>query len=100
MISQDTSTEFSRNKVNKDSIFEDKDVIGCIDKEIDDNLYAALENPFRPKELFYGLTGTIVDYKPGNLILFNSKYIHATGKMQAKYKIGLSLRFKGNINEF
>lgn len=100
MITEDISTEFSRNKVNKDSIFNDTDVIGCVDKEIDDNLYAALENPFRPKELFYGLTGTVVDYKPGNLILFDSKYIHATGKMQAKYKIGLSLRFKGQMNEF
>ena len=100
MISDDTSTNFSRNKVIKDSIFNDKDVVDCIDKEIDDTLYSILENPFRPKELFYGLTGNAVDYKPGNLILFDRKYIHATGKMQAEYKIGLSLRFKGNINEF
>jgi hypothetical protein len=48
--------------------------------------------------LFFGLTGHALNYKPGNLLIFNSKYIHATGKMLAKHKIGLSLKFKGKIN--
>lgn len=98
MISEDTNTTFEKNKVERQKISEDNQVIGCTNKPVDSYLYENfLKNNHRPESLFYGLTGTAVTYKPGNLILFNSKYIHATGTMQAKYKIGLSLRFKGTL---
>lgn len=95
----DTDTDFYKNKSIRTSIHNDITVQGCTKHEIDDNFYTTyLENNFRPKELFFGLTGNALDYKPGNLIIFNSNYIHATGKMLAKYKIGLSLKFKGKID--
>jgi hypothetical protein len=99
MIDDDSDTEFHKNKSIRTSINNDITVQGCTDCEIDDNFYYRyLENNFRPKELFFGLTGHALNYKPGNLLIFNSKYIHATGKMLAKHKIGLSLKFKGKIN--
>ena len=100
MINDDTDTEFHKNKTIKTSINNDSTVHNCTNEEIDDDFYHTyLKNNFRPKELFFGLTGVALNYKPGNLLIFNSKYIHATGKMLAKYKIGLSLKFEGKINE-
>ena len=43
--------------------------------------------------MFYGCTGHAVDFTPGDIIIFDSKFIHCTGSMLADYKIGLSLRF-------
>ena len=98
MIQDDKDTSFKKNIVEKNSIFEDNDIVGCVDKEIDEEFYTKyLENNFRPRSLFYGLTGTAVDFVPGNLIMFNSNHIHATGKMLADFKIGLVLRFKGKL---
>lgn len=98
MITEDTDTTFEKNQVEKQGIYNDKDVIGCTNQPVDSYLYENfLKNKHRPKSLFHGLTGNAVTYKPGNLILFNSKYIHATGTMQAEYKIGLSLKFEGTL---
>lgn len=87
-------------KKNKKSTYmhKEEDVEGLTDKLIAEdfyNLYLDIDN-FSPS-LFYGMTGNAVEYKPGNLIIFDSKYVHCTGKMEAEYKIGLTLRFKGSI---
>lgn len=68
--------------------------------DIDQEFYNTyLDHEYRDRELFKGMTGIATNFKPGNLILFDSKYIHCTGKMNNKYKIGLSLRFKGKLSE-
>lgn len=98
VMQEDDNTNFVKNKAVTNSIYNDADVVGCMDTAIDEEFYKNyLKNNFRPRDLFYGLTGNVVDFKPGNLILFNSDHIHATGKMIAKYKIGLVLRFVGRL---
>ena len=49
--------------------------------------------------MFKQCSVNVVDYAPGNLIIFDSKYIHCTGKMKCEWKMGLSLRFKGNFEK-
>lgn len=69
-------------------------------ESVDQNFYDSyLKYDYRDEQLFKGMTGVATDYKPGNLILFDSKHIHCTGKMNNSYKMGLSLRFKGKLSE-
>lgn len=95
----DTMKDFEHNKKRR-YIFNDETVEGSSQKDIDDRFYEDyLASKGRKKSLFKGLTGIAVDFAPGDLILFDSKYIHATGKMDCEWKIGLSLRFKGDFYE-
>lgn len=98
MGSYDFSTkDFEKNKKSK-FIHEDNDIKNLTGLPIDDTFYQKyLDVDYFTPDLFFGLTGNAVDYKPGNLIIFDSKYVHCTGKMQAEYKIGLTLRFKGTL---
>ena len=86
--------DFNVNK-NAGYIYKD-DVSGLTDKDIDYEFYKEYlgESVKRRHDLFYGCTGHAIEYKPGNAIMFDSKYIHCTGKMNTDFKIGLSLRFK------
>ena len=87
-------------KVNKTSTYMYKDpaVQNLTGSAIDEDFYNKyLEYDLVNKELFFGMSGHALDFKPGNVILFDSKYIHCTGKMSGNYKIGCSLRFTGNL---
>lgn len=89
--------DFVKNKKSS-FMYLDPSVKNLTNNDIDDNFYTTyLEQQYRNKELFRGCSGNAVEYKPGNAIMFDSKYIHCSGKMTAKYKIGLSLRFEGNF---
>tara|TARA_B100001287_G_scaffold276301_1_gene286648 strand:+ start:1923 stop:2585 length:663 start_codon:yes stop_codon:yes gene_type:complete len=54
----------------------------------------------KEQALFKGLTGVALDFKPGNIIVFDSKHIHATGTMTGGWKMGLTLRFVGDYYEY
>ena len=45
-----------------------------------------------PSDYLFGMSGTVFNWSPGDVIVFNSKYIHSTGKMQCLKKLGLSIR--------
>jgi hypothetical protein len=91
----DEIPEFESNKKRK-YIFDDPIVENKTNDSADAYLFKeCFETEYRNADLFKGLSGVAVDFKPGNLILFDSKYIHCTGKMSCDYKIGLSLRFGG-----
>lgn len=88
---------FEKNKKSTFMYLED-DVENLTSKPIDKTFYKEhLDIPNFTEELFFGMSGNAVDYKVGNLIIFDSKYIHCTGKIEADYKIGLTLRFKGTM---
>lgn len=90
---------FEANKKRKFP-FDDEIVENLTTENIDQDFYDSyLKYDYRDEQLFKGMTGVATDYKPGNLILFDSKYIHCTGKMNNSYKMGLSLRFKGKLSE-
>ena len=88
-------------KVNKMQTFMYKDttVKNLTNKPINDSFYSQyLDYDLVDKELFYGMTGVAVKFKPGNIIMFDSKHIHCTGKMSSDFKIGCSLRFTGTLS--
>jgi len=94
----DKIPDFEHNKKRK-FIHDDIFVENKTNNDIDDDFYKKyLEQPIRDKEMFRSLSGVAVDFKPGNLIIFDSKYIHCTGKMVCDWKVGLSLRFIGKFN--
>lgn len=89
--------EFVKNIKDK-FIHSDSDVKNSTNLPIDETFYVNyLEHTGRDRDLFFGCSGNAVEFKPGNAIMFDSKYIHCTGKMIADFKIGLSLRFKGTV---
>lgn len=78
---------------------EDKDIIGLVDKDC--NVYDDYMDEYNhgPKDFYYGLSGKAVDWKPGNLILFDSNHLHITGTMKSNNKLGCLLNFNGKLNE-
>lgn len=91
--------EFEHNKKRrfpfKDSIVENKTNL-----EIDEEMFTScLEARGRDRLLFKNLSGIAVDFTPGSLIIFDSKHIHCTGRMDCDWKMGLSLRFAGVFGE-
>jgi hypothetical protein len=90
---------YEHNKKRK-FIFDDNIVENKTSTGISDDFYNNyLDCKIFDKELFKGLNGIAVDFIPGNLIIFDSKYLHCTGKISADWKVGLSLRFSGNFYE-
>lgn len=83
-------------ETNKKRIFPhtDVDVVGCTTDPIDSDLYEILKYDYRNEALFFGLTGKVYDYLPGDILIFPSNRIHCTGRMVCKWKIGISLRFE------
>jgi hypothetical protein len=93
------ASEFEHNKKRrfpfKDSIVENK-----TDVDIDEEMFTrCLEARGRDRLLFKNLSGIAVDFTPGSLIIFDSKHIHCTGRMDCDWKMGLSLRFKGEFDK-
>ena len=86
--------EFEHNKKRRYP-YKDKIVKNITTQDIDEELFTHLETRGRDRLLFKGLSGVAVDFYPGDLIIFDSKHIHCTGKMECEWKMGLSLRFKG-----
>lgn len=71
----------------------DYDIIDMIDGDIDDELYNQYLS-YYPKKYWRGLSGKAYELKPGNLLEFDSKMIHATGTMNCERKLGLTLRYR------
>ena len=69
-------------------------------KDIDINFYNNyLDFPNHKPEYFKGLTGTAYNFKPGNMIMFNSNQLHTTGKLNVSWKLGLHINFDGSLDE-
>jgi len=70
-------------------------VMGLTDNPVSDELAENLE---QEKDFYYGLTGTLIDWLPGEGIVFPSINLHATGIMEAP-KYGLALWFDNTVEE-
>lgn len=60
---------------------------------VSDDLYKHL--PYT-KDLYFGLTGQVWDYKPGTALFFDANKIHATGIMKLP-KIGCTIQFTESL---
>lgn len=83
---------FKINKGVKGRPF-DYDIINKTDQPISESLYKRFLQ-WQPKDFWYGLSGTPYELKPGNLLQFDSKQLHATSVMKCKEKLGLTIRYK------
>lgn len=62
--------------------------------ELPDTIWQQLNRKYFTKDYFYSMSGTSYDWIPGNIIVFESQHIHATGNMKSKEKLGLSIRIE------
>jgi hypothetical protein len=56
------------------------------------DIWQHIDNKYFNRDYFYSMSGTAYNWAPGNVIVFDSQHIHATGRMQCKFKTGLSIR--------
>lgn len=56
------------------------------------DIWQHLEQRHFTNDYFHSLSGVAYDWEPGNIIVFDSRHIHATGKMQSHSKLGVSIR--------
>lgn len=92
--------DFDFNKKVPMSPYQDPKVYGCTEEPIDSKFYDDyLEFANHKPELFHGLTGTAYNWKPGNMVIFNSNNIHCTGKLVGPWKMGLLINFDGSLEE-
>lgn len=88
----DTNAKFEFNKALKGRPC-DYDIKEKTNADIDDELYNNFLNYF-PKKYWKGLTGNAYKLQPGNILMFDSRLIHATSTMMCKRKLGLTIRYK------
>ena len=92
--------DFDRNKKVPTSPYNDPRVYDCTEDPIDPEFYKKyLEFDMHKPELFHGLTGTAYEWKPGNMVVFNSNNLHCTGKLIGPWKMGLLINFEGTVEE-
>lgn len=84
--------DFKSNTSIKVRMCDSEGVINTTNQDINDELYKDIAPLHFPKEQLFGMSGKSFDWIPGNIIVFDSKYIHATGKMNCQQKLGLSIR--------
>ena len=88
--------EFVSNKLYRGHI-KTEDATDITNKSMSTKFYNTyLDNsyPMCHQDLFWGLTGNAFEWIPGNIIVFDSRHIHCTGKMNCDAKLGLTLRFE------
>lgn len=83
--------DFLSNKKINTRICDTPGVINQSGKDIED-IYNEIENKYLSKDYLFSMSGDSFAWTPGNIIVFDSKFIHTTGKMNCSKKLGLSLR--------
>jgi hypothetical protein len=62
--------------------------------KLSDSIWQEMDHQYFDQDYFYGMSGTVYDWQPRDIIVFDSQHIHATGKMQSDKKLGLSIRIE------
>jgi hypothetical protein len=87
-ITEDFASNKKINQRPTDSEFLQNDTAHALPQvlwqQFDDNEFG--------RDYLHGLDGIAYNWIPGDIIVFDSQHIHATGKMQCKSKLGLSIR--------
>ena len=84
--------DFLSNKKVNTRICDTDSVMHQTGIDINDDLYNNIENKYLSKDYLFGMSGNSFNWIPGDVIVFNSKFIHTTGKMRCNKKLGLSIR--------
>ena len=70
----------------------DFDIDNKTHKPIPKYLYRYLD--WQPQDFWYGLSGEPYEFKPGSMMQFDSKRLHATSTLRCEEKLGLTIRYK------
>ena len=84
--------DFLSNKKIQTRICDTESVIHQTGTDINDELYQDIENKYLSNDYLFSMSGDSFSWTPGNIIVFDSKFIHTTGKMNCSKKLGLSIR--------
>tara|TARA_B100001964_G_C14004389_1_gene496457 strand:+ start:154 stop:786 length:633 start_codon:yes stop_codon:yes gene_type:complete len=86
--------EFVSNKLYRGHI-KTEDATDLTNKSIPNKFYNKYLSNNYPEDLFWGLSPAgVFEWKPGNIMMFDSRHIHCTGKMNCDAKLGIALRFE------
>jgi len=92
----ETKNDFIYNKLVKTRPYDSDLLEGKTHNSCPNNIIGNMDMTYLTEEYLFGLSGRVIPWIPGHIIVFDSKHIHATGKMQCDHKIGLSLRIKNH----
>jgi len=62
------------------------------DQSLPNDIWQYIDQKYFTQDYFYSMSGTAYSWQPGNVIVFDSRHIHATGKMESESKLGISIR--------
>lgn len=84
--------DFENNKKRSERPCDGEYFQGGTDAELPEDVWQHLNQKYFTQNYFYSMSGTAYDWSPGDIIVFDSQHIHATGKMQSQSKLGVSIR--------
>jgi hypothetical protein len=92
MGSYNLAGNFLSNKKIQTIITETDGVVNSTAQDISDDYYDNFDQRFLSREYLFGISGSVYEWIPGDVIVFDSKFIHSTAKMNCDKKLGLSVR--------
>jgi hypothetical protein len=92
MGSYNLEGNFLSNKKIQTRICDTESVIHQTELSINDKLYKDIENKYLSRDYLFSMSGDSFSWTPGSVIVFDSRFIHTTGKMNCSKKLGLSVR--------
>jgi len=88
----DFDGDFASNKKTKIRPCDGEYFQNGTDLPLADDIWQHMEQRHFNKDYFHSMSGVAYPWEPGNIIVFDSQHIHATGRMQSEAKLGVSIR--------
>lgn len=90
----DIPGDFASNKKTNQRPIDSELLQHGTDTRLPEVLWQQFNSNHFDRDYFHGLDGFAYDWTPGDIIVFDSQHIHATGTMKSKSKLGLSIRIE------
>lgn len=90
----DIPGDFASNKKTNQRPRDSEFLQNSTDQALPEILWQQFNSNHFDRDYFHGLDGFAYDWRPGDIIVFDSQHIHATGAMKSKSKLGLSIRIE------
>jgi hypothetical protein len=84
--------DFYSNKKTNSRPMDGEFFVGATNSELPLNIWQHINQSHFTQDYFYSMSGVAYSWRPGSVIVFDSKHIHSTGKMMSDSKLGLSIR--------
>jgi len=90
----DIDGDFASNKKTNQRPVDSEFLQHSTDLRLPEVLWQQFNSNSFDRDYFHGLDGFAYNWTPGDIIVFDSQHIHATGAMKSKSKLGLSIRIE------